>query len=563
MQGSAGRRAAEFWGLAQRVAQTGTRGSGRLAFLRDVSEQLLAFAHCTTAEWWMTDVDDDYYWCTQTIPSAATTFEYIPNASSPGNSSAGGRPLGNQILSLMAQINRGVSQPRSFLVHDTPTHEMLKNEIDPSTSFSRLLNAPHESTIILLLLRDDARFIGLLALTVHGRGAIPREEIPLYEQLAEGIGRAVINRRAQFRLRERIKELTCLHRIAQVAQSMSDTPETALRAIVEQLPPAMQFPQIADARLTLDHRDYGTRVVIQCIHRLRVPIVIAGQERGAIEVSYRESHPEFAAGAFLREETDLMNSVAYEIAMLIERSEAAAAKTQLAEQLRHAERLATIGQLAAGIAHELNEPLGNIIGFAQLMAKQPGLPETALRDAGQIVKAGMYGREIVKKLLLFARQSDAQRIRLDLGNLVRDGLCFLEARCRNGGIDLRIELESSPTYIIAVPSEMTQVLVNLVVNAIQAMPTGGVLTIRTRIDGACVVFSVQDTGEGMDEGTRQRLFTPFFTTKDIGEGTGLGLAVVHGIVSSHGGTIHVDTARGRGSQFEIRLPTAEAAEPLS
>src|SRR3990172_9443796 len=116
--------------------------------------------------------------------------------------------------------------------------------------------------------------------------------------------------------------------------------------------------------------------------------------------------------------------------------------------------------------------------------------------------------------------------------------------------------EEGLPQILADRSQLYQVLVNLVVNAIQAMPQGGRLTISTRSDGASVMLRVEDTGIGMSPEVQRQLFTPFFTTKDVGEGTGLGLAVVHGIVIAHGGTVHVMSEVGRGSSFEVRIPSA-------
>jgi len=142
--------------------------------------------------------------------------------------------------------------------------------------------------------------------------------------------------------------------------------------------------------------------------------------------------------------------------------------------------------------------------------------------------------------------------------VVEEGLCLLESRCLKQGISVERRLEAELPEIAADASQLNQVLVNLVVNAIQAMPAGGKLTIATRRSRGCVVLSVEDTGVGMDAEVQSRRFTPFFTTKDVNEGTGLGLPVVHGIVSSHEGTIAVQSAPGRGTRFEISLPVTQA-----
>jgi len=559
----ASKRPEEYWTLARRIAQLGTQGSARLEFLRGLSTELLEFSGCAVVHMWMADVELDYYWRMESGNASQPCFVSIRQSDRPGGAQSDRQDLSESIQDLMDRLlegDGGLSATRkSYRVFDEHSHSRLRAAVDVNRRFAGLLDSGEDAAALLLPLKAEASWGGLIALSFARSGRSPIQDCFLYEQVVETIGRAVINRRAQFRLRERIKELTCLHGIATLAHQ--DAPlEPALQAIVDLLPAAMQFPEIAIACLSLGERAYSTQGAIKGVHRLDVPIVVGGRPRGRLEVSYRETHPEFAAGPFLREERELMISVAHEITMLIERAESASAKASLAEQLRHADRLATIGQLAAGVAHELNEPLGNIMGFAQLLQKQAGLPEGAQRDAEQIVQAVLHGREIVKKLLLFARQSNSRRVRLDLSNLIRENLYFLEARCRSGGIGVQLNLADLPAFVFAVPSEMTQVLVNLGVNAIQAMPSGGTLTIRTHTEDNSVLFVVEDTGTGMDESTQQRLFTPFFTTKDIGEGTGLGLSVVLGIISAHGGTIHVESAPGRGTRFMIRLPAAASDE---
>ena len=227
---------------------------------------------------------------------------------------------------------------------------------------------------------------------------------------------------------------------------------------------------------------------------------------------------------------------------------------RLQEQLRHAERLATVGQLSAGIAHELNEPLGAILGFAELVKESPNLPAEVCRDLSKIVDSSLHAREIIHKLMIFTRQMPTRKEPCNLNRIVSDGLYFLESRCSKEGIVLTRLLEPSLPLIMADPSQIHQVLVNLVVNAIQAMPDGGQLTITTLSsdDMACLIVS--DTGVGMNPEVQSQLFVPFFTTKDVGKGTGLGLAVVHGIVTGHGGSIEVHSEVHNGSSFKVCLP---------
>ena len=202
----------------------------------------------------------------------------------------------------------------------------------------------------------------------------------------------------------------------------------------------------------------------------------------------------------------------------------------------------------------MNEPLGNILGFAQLAEKTPALPPQVPRDLARIIQASLHAREIIKKLMLFGRQMPPRQTAVSLNQLVDDGLYFLEARCTNRGIRVVRELDEKLPLVTVDPSQMEQVLVNLVINAIAAMPAGGVLTIRTYRQGADACLRVGDTGTGIEPQHLKQIFVPFFTTKDVDEGTGLGLSVVHGIVNAHQGRIDVQSQVGQGSTFTISIP---------
>jgi len=213
------------------------------------------------------------------------------------------------------------------------------------------------------------------------------------------------------------------------------------------------------------------------------------------------------------------------------------------------------------VAHELNEPLGTILGFAQLAKKCAGLPRQAREDIEKIEAGSLHARDIIKKLLVFGRQVPPQKTRVNLNGVVEEALSFFKARCANEAVELALVLSPDLPEVIADPGQIHQVLVNLVVNALQAMPDGGKLTVETSAGEGEVLLVVEDTGIGMRQETIEKLFVPFFTTKDVGEGTGLGLPVAYGIVTSHGGSIRVTSALGRGSRFEIALPSAECGRP--
>ncbi len=355
-------------------------------------------------------------------------------------------------------------------------------------------------------------------------------------------------------LRERVKELTCLYSLAQLADRPNITLDCLLQGIAELLPPAWQYPEIAAGCILFDERLYATANFRDGDSSQTAALIVNDERRGFVKVVYLEKKPELDEGPFLKEERNLIDTLAKQISLVLQRRQSQEEKKRFQEQLRHADRLATIGQLAAGVAHELNEPLVTILGFAQLVEKQAGLPEQTIRDLGKIIDTALHAREIVKKLMLFARQMPPRMLWVNLNAIIGDALSLFESRCAKQNIALVQKTASELPEITADPSQMRQLLVNLVVNAIQAMPAGGVLTVSTSFQENQVLLIVEDNGVGMSEEVRKQLFIPFFTTKDINEGTGLGLPVVHGIVTSHGGTITVESSLGRGSRFEIRLP---------
>jgi signal transduction histidine kinase len=365
---------------------------------------------------------------------------------------------------------------------------------------------------------------------------------------------------ARAALTERVKELTCLYGIAQIACRPDMLLEEIIQNITELLPPSWQYPEIARARIILDGIIYTTEGFRELRQKQAAEIIVDGKPRGVVEVVYVEEKPTLDEGPFLAEERNLINAVAKHVALVIERKQAEDEKLKLHNQLLHTDRLATIGMLAAGVAHELNEPLGNILGFAQLAKKCPGLPNSAEQDIGKIETASLHARDIIQKLLVFARQTQPYKTHVNLNQIVQEGLYFFEARCAKEGIELVRLLAPDLPEIKADPGQLNQILVNLVVNALQSISGTGRITVETQFSDHNVYLIVEDTGTGMSNEVLDKIFVPFFTTKDVGHGTGLGLPVVYGIVTAHSGMIDVKSEPGRGTRFKIQLPAIEPTD---
>ncbi len=241
------------------------------------------------------------------------------------------------------------------------------------------------------------------------------------------------------------------------------------------------------------------------------------------------------------------------------------ARVELESQLAQAERLRSLGLLAAGVAHEVNTPLAVISNYTQLLAKQmaAGDPRAPVLDV--ITRQTFRASEIVSNLLHFARAQGGEKVPVDLHLVLQDTLALVEHPLRSARIQVDLALEPALPEIIGHAGQLQQVLLNLLLNARDAMPGGGRLHLCTRSLENGVEIAISDTGTGMPAEVRERIFDPFFTTKKparngnggLASGTGLGLSVSYGIIQDHQGSISVESTPGRGSCFRIHLPAAE------
>ena len=224
-------------------------------------------------------------------------------------------------------------------------------------------------------------------------------------------------------------------------------------------------------------------------------------------------------------------------------------------QLVQSENLASLGQLAAGVAHELNNPLGTILLYSDILLKDLGPDSLYREDLEIIVNETKRCKSIVSSLLEFARQNQVTPQQLNLNVFIEDLLGVVKKHYEELSIEFYSDLDSGLPNIQADPLQIQQVLVNLIDNAVDAMPDGGRLTVRTcRGPVGMITLEVQDTGIGIPPDNLSKLYTPFFTTKPLGKGTGLGLAIIYGIVKLHRGQINVHSVLNQGTTFTIQLP---------
>ncbi|NQU20848.1 MAG: PhnD/SsuA/transferrin family substrate-binding protein [Candidatus Nealsonbacteria bacterium] len=228
------------------------------------------------------------------------------------------------------------------------------------------------------------------------------------------------------------------------------------------------------------------------------------------------------------------------------------------EQLHlESEKLAAVGRLAAGVAHEINNPLTTVLTFSHLLREKEGLGDQDKQDLDLIIQETSRASEIVRGLLDFARERPAHREALNVNEVVRRTIPLLGSQKAFQRIAVREHLQEDVPPVNADMNRLQQVLLNLSLNACEAMQEGGTLAISTSVQDRNVLLSVTDTGCGIKEEHLDHIFEPFFSTKPVGKGTGLGLSVSYGIVQRHGGTLEVESEIGKGTTFVITLPCAE------
>jgi PAS domain S-box-containing protein len=225
-------------------------------------------------------------------------------------------------------------------------------------------------------------------------------------------------------------------------------------------------------------------------------------------------------------------------------------------KLLHSEKMASLGKLAAGVAHEINNPLGGILIFSNILLEETPPDDPRWRDLKHIVDQTLRCKEIVKELLDFSRQTKQRWVQCDLNQAIHQTISLLGKQALFQDIQVIKEIIPDLPQIIADPGQLNQVFINLMTNAVDAMEGKGILTVRTYLipEAKKVGLEIKDSGCGIPAENLSRIFDPFFTTKDPGKGTGLGLSTVYGIIEDHGGTIEVQSIIGQGTSFILKLP---------
>lgn len=354
------------------------------------------------------------------------------------------------------------------------------------------------------------------------------------------------------KLTEKVKELTCLFDIAKTISEANSIDLKVLKKLMSITKKAWRFS--ADAIVEIKILDYNlstSPIPKNTIFQTSF-ITLPDADQGYIKVHYR--YKKHAENPFLDDEQRLLDTIAIEIENYIQKFRILEKKASLRRTVERIDRLSAIGEMTAGIAHELNNPLANILGYAELIKHSNSDPEID-SDISTIINSVIYIREIVKKLMYFSNEIPTQPKLEEIKPIVTFALSFLKQNFQKKDIKSELIFKNDITAAKFDSVQITQVLFNLIINALYASPAHSTIKIIIENDAQNFFITIEDQGTGIPDEIKSKIFEPFFTTKTVKkDGCGLGLSVVHGIVKTHKGEITFTNNFPTGTIFKISLP---------
>ncbi|MCP4128565.1 MAG: PAS domain S-box protein [Gammaproteobacteria bacterium] len=375
---------------------------------------------------------------------------------------------------------------------------------------------------------------------------------------------------------ERIKELRCMYALAESIRTR-DKLEQVFEDTVALIPPGWQYPEKTCARVCFDDSEFVSKKFEETEWKQSADIVVDGVPRGTVDIFCLEELPESDEGPFLKEERELINGIANNLSEAVAHVQSVKDRGISERQLRHAQKMEGIGQMAGGIAHDFNNILSIIVGNLGFLKHQATGDEQTLELVNSANRAAMRAADLTKQLLRFSRKQVQETHPININQVIQ-GMESLITRAITPAVEVE-HLFTDDLWLTEINSgDFEDALLNLIINARDAMPGGGQLTLETcncTLDsaycaknpgsnpGEYVQLSVSDNGDGIAPELQERIFEPFFTTKEEGRGTGLGLAMVFGFTKCFGGYVEVCSEQKIGTTFRLYLPRmmAQVAEP--
>ncbi|MCM4173268.1 sensor histidine kinase [Arenibacter sp. TNZ] len=358
---------------------------------------------------------------------------------------------------------------------------------------------------------------------------------------------------AEEKLKERIKELTCLYEVTSIIVNCDyDQIEDAMKGILHCLQKAWRYSDEAHVKFVSDQYHIATTdFPIDGVY-LESNVQVFNRKVGEIHVAYPKA--KYNLSDFLEEENKLLKNVCLEVGNLLERKQIKDNEIIIKRKMERADRLGILGEITAGIAHELNTPLANILGFSELLKTRISEDTEANKDLDKIINSAIFSREVVKKLMFFACEMPQQMTLVNINPIIANAINLMEPSFNKKRIVLELHFNAEPIFLRVDTIQLTQVIFNLVLNAIYFSPVKGRILIKVQEIKDNVEIIISDEGPGIDPKNRDKIFEPFYSTKPVGEGSGLGLSVVHGIVKSHKGVISYSSNKAKGTIFTIVFP---------
>ncbi|TDW48016.1 phospho-acceptor domain-containing protein [Flavobacterium sp. 270] len=353
------------------------------------------------------------------------------------------------------------------------------------------------------------------------------------------------------KLKERIKELTCLYEISKIISQSDSVNKGVLEEIILSIKRAWRYNDdtIVEIQI-LEHTLSTSKIKEQTVFQT-CSIQITNKYAGFIKIHYPQA--KYAENDFLEDEQKLLTTIAFEIGNFIEKHQILNETALLNRTIERLDRLNLLGEMTAGIAHELNSPLGNILGFAELIKSNATDPKI-ISDVSIIINAAIFSREIVKKLLFFSCEIPQQLKLQELQPIINFVLAFLKPNFQKKDIKSEVLISDNAIMANVDSVQITQVLFNLFLNALYASPKKSTIKIEVQSTSENILITIADQGSGIHDDIKQKIFDPFFTTKPINEGCGLGLSIVLEIIKKHNGEIVLKNNFPAGTIFIIKLP---------
>jgi CheY-like chemotaxis protein len=371
-------------------------------------------------------------------------------------------------------------------------------------------------------------------------------------------------------VQERTKKLRCLYNISNLIAKPDLSFEEVLQGIVNYIPSAMPHPDDTYVRITSGDHEFTTDQFCETASKQSSSIVVNGKQKGVLDIFLSQHQSDDIC--YLKEQNDFIFNIINKVEKVIERIETKEEKKKLEAQLFQSQKMESLGLLAGGIAHDFNNILFAIQGNIQITLYSLSEDSPLRSHLDEAMKALNRAKEMVKHILAFSRQSEAEKKPVKVQFIIKEVVRLLNSSIPSTiTIHQNIDSDAGPVY--ADPSQIHQILMNLATNAFHAMENDGghfelnldqvemssdELTLHPDIQpGKYIKLTINDTGQGINPEIMGKIFDPYFTTKAIGKGSGLGLSLVHGIVKNHRGAITVDSQPGKGTVFTILLPVIE------